>query len=69
MADEETSLSDSVATSAAGPKTVAVAGMGQSEEHPLPDQIQAAKFKPLPSTQKKVGGGIRFTKATAGGAV
>jgi hypothetical protein len=69
MADTEPNLSDSVATSAAGPKMIRVEGMGQSEEHPLTDQIAAAKFKPLNATQKRVGAGIRFTKATAGGAL
>jgi hypothetical protein len=69
MADSETDLSESVATSAAGPKRVRVEGMGESEEHPLTDQIAAAKFKPLNATQARVGAGIRFVKATAGGAV
>lgn len=68
MADEETNLSDSVATSAAGPKRVRVEGMGESEEHPLLDQIAAAKFRPLTATRQRVGAGIRFTQATAGGA-
>ena len=62
-------LSDAVATSADGPKMVSVAGMGTSEEHPLKDQIAAAKFRPNAATHQRVGGGIRFTKATAGGAV
>ena len=69
MSETDASLSDSVASSAAGPKMVSVAGMGTSEEHPLMDQIAAAKFKPLPATARRVGGGIRFTKATSGGAV
>jgi hypothetical protein len=68
MADEETNLSESVAASASGPKRVRVDGMGESEEHPLPDQIAAAKFMPLSATRKRVGAGIRFTVATAGGA-
>ena len=66
---EETNLADSVATSAAGPKVVSVVGLGHSEEHSLPDQIAAAKFRPPTSTRSRVGGGIKFTKATAGGAV
>lgn len=68
MADD-TNLSDAVAESAAGPKVIVVAGMGSSEEHPLPDQIAAAKFRPNTTTQRRVGAGIRFTKASAGGAV
>ncbi len=69
MADEEANLSESVANSAQGPKRIHVEGMGESEEHPLADQIAAAKFKPLSTTQRRVGAGIRFTKASAGGAV
>ena len=66
---EKPSLADAVAESANGPKRVAVAGMGDSEEHALRDQIAAAKFMPGRATRRRVGAGIRFTKATAGGAV
>ena len=55
--------------SATGPKTVSVAGMGTAEEHPLKDQIAAAKFLGSPRTARRVGGGIRFNKAEAGGAL
>ena len=68
MAEETDSLSESVASSAAGPKKIFVEGMGSSEEHTLPEQIAAAKFKPLATTRRRVGGGIRFTQATPGGA-
>lgn len=66
MAD---TLTDAVATSAAGPRSVSVQGMGASEEHNLKDQIAAAKFAPSSTTRRRVGAGIRFLKATAGGAV
>ena len=69
MADEEANLADAVANSAQGPQEVSVAGMGASREFPLKDQIAAAKFMPTAATRRRVGGGIRFTKATAGGAV
>jgi hypothetical protein len=62
-------IADSLASSAAGPKTIAVQGMGQSSEHPIPDQIAAVKFLTPLTTRQRVGGGIKFTKATAGGAV
>ena len=68
MADE-TNLADAVAASADGPKIVTVAGMGSSEEFPLADQIAGAKFRPPVAVRSRVGGGIKFTKATAGGAV
>lgn len=69
MAQQEVNLADSVVTSANGPRAVSVAGMGSSEEHSLPDQIAAAKFRPLNATRKRVGAGIRFGKFIAGGAV
>ena len=65
---EEVNLSDSVAQAAQTPKVIAVAGMGSSEDHPLPDQIAAAKFMPLSATRKRVGAGIKFNIARAGGA-
>ena len=65
---DETNLAESVASSADGPKAIAVAGMGSSEEHNLKDQIAAAKFMPPAATRRRVGAGIKFTKATAGGA-
>ena len=68
MADAETDL-DGLASSAAGPKRVAVEGMGASEEHGLADQIKMAKFLPPGTTRKRIGGGIKFSKAVAGGAV
>ena len=58
-----------VADSASGPRSVRIDGMGASEEHPLKDQIAAAKFMPPAAARRRVGGGMRFTKATAGGAV
>ena len=64
-----TTPADDVATSAAGPRAVSVQGMGSSEEHNLKDQIAAAKFTPSSTVRKRVGAGIRFVKATAGGAV
>lgn len=67
MADD--TQADSVASSASGPKRVSVEGMGGSEEHPLGEQIKAAKFRPSSGLRSLVGGGIKFTKATAGGAV
>jgi hypothetical protein len=66
---ESTSPTDQIANSAAGPLKVEVQGMGRSEEHPLPDQIAAAKFTGTAANRKKVGGGMKFTKASAGGAV
>jgi hypothetical protein len=68
MADEEVILADTTADSAAGPKRVRVDGMGESEEHPLDEQVAAAKFLPPAAIRARVGGGIKFTKATAGGA-
>ena len=66
---DETNLADAVAASANGPKVIAVTGMGSSEEYPLADQIAAAKFRPSTATRSRIGGGIKFTKATAGGPV
>jgi len=62
-------LREAIANSANGPRSVDVQGMGRSEEHSLSDQIKAAKFLPPSSVRKRVGGGMKFTKATAGGAV
>ena len=67
--DDDDSLTEKLAKSAAGPRQVTVQGMGSSEEHSLTDQIAAAKFLGTTRTAKRVGGGIRFSKATAGGAV
>jgi hypothetical protein len=69
MADEEPNLADAVATSANGPKSVTVEGMGSSTEHDPKNLIAAAKFRPPVATRSRVGGGIKFTKASAGGAV
>lgn len=69
MADTPTNLSDAVATAAQGPQEVAVAGMGMHRQHDLKSLIAAAKFVPTDALKKRVGAGIRFTKATAGGAV
>lgn len=66
---DETTLADSIAASAAGPKHIAVEGMGQSSEHSLTEQIAAAKFLPPSRVSRRVGGGIRFNKARAGGAL
>jgi hypothetical protein len=68
MVDEPVNLSDTVASTAQGPKRVSVAGMGDSEEFPLSDKIAAAKFMPNATVRARVGAGIKFTKATAGGA-
>lgn len=56
-------------SSASGPKVVTVAGMGSSEEHSLSEQIALAKFLSSSPATKRPGGGIRFSKASAGGAV
>ena len=69
MAGDEPDLNESVANSADGPAEVAVAGMGMSREQRLDHKIQAAKFLPPVRTRSRVGGGIKFTKASAGGAV
>ncbi len=62
-------LREAMANSANGPRSVDVQGMGRSEDHPLADQIKAAKFLPPGNVRRRVGGGIKFAKATAGGAV
>ena len=64
----ETTLADSIAASASGPKHIAVEGMGQSSEHSLTDQIAAAKFLPPSRVRSRIGGGIRFGKMANGGA-
>ena len=70
MAEEPTeSVAEALESSAKGPRQVTVAGMGSSEEHWLTDQIAAAKFLAPTATKKRVGAGIRFTKATAGGSM
>ena len=66
MADPD--ITAAIDESAAGPKSISVAGMGSSEEHPLPDLIAAAKFRAPASVRRRVGGGIRFTQATPPGA-
>lgn len=54
---------DAIAESAAGPKIVRVDGMGQSEEHALPEQIAAARYL---ANARAAGGakgfGLRFVK-------
>lgn len=67
MADVD-DISDSIVTSATGPKRVRVEGMGESEEHSLPDQIAAAKFRPPAAIRSRVGAGIKVTQMTPGGA-
>jgi hypothetical protein len=69
MSDETETIKEVVTKSASGPKVIHVAGMGSSEDHSLADQIKAAKFLTSSTVARRVGGGIRFTKATAGGAV
>ena len=58
-----------IASSADGPKRIRVEGMGESEEHLLPDQIAAAKFaenrRAAPGSS---GFGLRFVKLNPPGA-
>jgi hypothetical protein len=68
MADAP-NLNDAVANSADGPRTIGVQGMGQSEEFPLTDKIAAAKFLPPGNIRRRTGGGMKFSKMQAGGAV
>lgn len=66
---EDTDIPTAISTSASGPMKIGVEGMGYSQEHPLKDQIAAAKFAPPASVRSRVGKGIKFTKASAGGGV
>ena len=68
MADEP-NLNDAVANSANGPRSIRVEGMGGSDDHPLGDQIKAAKFLPPGNIRRRVGAGMKFSKGLAGGAV
>jgi hypothetical protein len=67
--DPSPSLAETIATSASGPKSVSVEGMGSSTEHNLNDLIKADKYLAAKAAQKRVGGGIRFNKMSSGGAV
>jgi hypothetical protein len=62
-------LQDALANSAASPRAGTVQGMGSFEDHPLTDQRDIAKFLPPGNARRRVGGGMRFAKGVAGGAV
>lgn len=69
MADAE-DLSESIAESAAGPKRVRVDGMGESEDHPLTEQIAAQKHVANARAANGANGfGLRFVKMNPPGAV
>jgi len=56
-------INESIASSATGPKRVQVTGMGESEEHNLKDQIEAAKYTANARTANGANGfGLRFVK-------
>jgi len=62
MSDAE-DIKAAIVTSATGPKVVTVSGMGSSEEHPLQDQIAAAKFAANAGAAPAAAGfGLRFAK-------
>jgi hypothetical protein len=69
VTDPVPAITESIATSAVGPKRIRVDGMGESEEHGVEDQIAAAKYLPPAAVRRRVGKGIKFTKASAGGTV
>ena len=67
MADEETTLRETIIEVAQGPQEVTTAGMGHSKEHDLDKLIMAAKFNAPATTKQRVGGGMRFVQGTPGG--
>ena len=68
MSDPQpTSIEEAIEEVAKGPQQITIAGMGHSEEHDLPDLIEAAKFMAPAAVKQRVGGGMRFTQATPGG--
>ena len=69
MADPTEQLADTVTNAAQAPSEISVAGMGFTKEQPLRDIVEAAKFNPSTAVKTRVGGGMRFTVATAGGPV
>jgi hypothetical protein len=66
---EPKKLIEAVEDAATSPMELQVSGMGMSREQRLDHTIQAAKFRPSPSVANRIGGGIRFNKARAGGAL
>jgi len=63
-------LTDALAESAAGPKRVQVAGMGESEDHNLKDQIAAQRHLANATAAPGSNGfGLRFVKLNPPGAV
>jgi hypothetical protein len=61
-------ITDALTASALGPKS-AQTGMGKVESHPLPDQIEAAKFVIGQAAAKTNKLGIRFRRFKPPGAV
>ena len=66
---EEINPADAVANSASGPAKVRVQGMGESEEHPLPGAIAAAKFQMANNAMRKRGSGCIRRKIRKPGSV
>ena len=64
----EPDLDSALETSVAGPKKVAVQGMGLAEEHPLPDQIAAINRIQAGRTRCHGTAGIKFFSLTPPGA-
>ena len=67
--DHDHDLTDAVRDAAQQPQEVQVAGMGMDKSQRLKDIVEAAKFLAPAATRKRIGGGMRFNKAVAGGAV
>jgi hypothetical protein len=63
----ESNLESEIRTNAAGPQQ-ASGDQGSMTQHPLPDQIAAAKFLGQTTAAKRSDRGIRFTKLRPGGA-
>ena len=61
-------LANQIAESAAGPETIQI-DRQVSTEHPLPDQIAAAKFILAQGAKGKAGAGVTFQKLVPHGAV
>lgn len=65
---DEADINEALVQSATGPKRVQVAGMGESEDHSIGDQIAAAKHVANAAAASNPFACLRFTKINPPGA-
>jgi len=66
MADD--TIKNAIETNATGPRR-ASGDSGSVEQHPLPDQVAAAKFAASQTPIRKKGLGVKLLKMSPGGSV